>query len=314
MTTITRVQSRSFAEDAKRARQRIASVASSTLESPWGPIEYLDRGEGTPVFISHGVLGGHDNIRELVDLWFGTQYRAIGPSRFGYLGSAMPPRATVADQADAYAGLMDHLQLPRVVMCGFSAGGPAAIQFALRHPDRLHGLVLGSSYLPGMGARTVPDWLRPILRAIIGWERGWWLLERYRPQRLARIMGVPKAWDAGTDSDFLAVRESLFPVAPKRLGITFDAVISEPASNKFPLEAINVPTLFVHAADDRLAPYEHVQPAVDRVPGARLVTIEAGGHLFLQHAPQVREATSRFIDEATKTPDVSRRDGQLTRP
>ena len=39
-----------------------------------------------------------------------------------------------------------------------------------------------------------------------------------------------------------------------------------------------MPTLFVHAADDRLAPYERVEPAVNRVPNAHLVTIESGGH------------------------------------
>jgi pimeloyl-ACP methyl ester carboxylesterase len=98
------------------------------------------------VFVSHGVLGGHDNIRELVDLWFGREFRAIGPSRFGYLGSAMPPHATVADQADVYAALLDHLGVERVVLCGFSAGGPAVIQFALRHAERLDGLILGSNY------------------------------------------------------------------------------------------------------------------------------------------------------------------------
>src|SRR4029450_12266808 len=135
----------------------------------------VDQGDGVPVFLSHGVFGGHDNVRDLVDLWFGPQYRAIGPARFGYLGSAMPKGATVPDQADACAALLDHLALGRVVMCGFSAGGPAAIQFALRHRDRLHGLILGSSYLPGMGAKTVATALHPLVRSVAGWERGWWL-------------------------------------------------------------------------------------------------------------------------------------------
>jgi pimeloyl-ACP methyl ester carboxylesterase len=110
-------------------------------------------------------------------------------------------------------------------------------------------------------------------------------------------MGVPKGWDPSGDADFLGIRDSLFPVSPKRRGITFDALVSEPASNTFPLEDIRVPTLFVHAADDRLAPYEHVQPAVARVAGARLVTIPAGGHLFLRHAADVRAATSAFITQ-----------------
>jgi pimeloyl-ACP methyl ester carboxylesterase len=292
---------RSFAEEMAEARRRVAAAHSRTFESPWGTVEFLDDGDGQPVFMSHGVLGGHDNVRELVDLWFGPQYRAIGPSRFGYLGSVMPPSATVGMQADAYEALLDHLCVDRVVLCGFSAGGPAAIQFALRHPNRLHGLVLGSSYLPGMGARTVPKPILPVVRGVIGWERGWWNLKQHCPGVLARIMGVPKSWDPGGDEVFLSIRQALFPIRPKRFGVAFDAVVSEPASNGFPLEDISVRTLFVHAADDRLAPYEHVEPAVKRVPDARLVTIECGGHLFLEHAEEVRQATSAFIGDLTAT-------------
>jgi pimeloyl-ACP methyl ester carboxylesterase len=289
--------SRSFKAEMREARERVAAVASSTLDTRWGTVEYLDQGGGMPLFLSHGVLGGHDNVRDLVDLWFAVEYRAIGPSRFGYLGSTLPSDASVADQADVFAALLDHLHLNRVVMCGFSAGGPAATQFALRHPDRLIGLILGSSYLPGMGARSIAKPLHPLVRAVAGWERGWWLLKEYRPERLARIMGVPKGWETSEDADFLAIRRALFPVRPKRLGIVFDALVSEPASNAFPLEDIRVPTLLVHAADDRLAPYEHVGPAAARIPNARFVTIEAGGHLFLQHQVEVRRATATFIRE-----------------
>jgi pimeloyl-ACP methyl ester carboxylesterase len=60
-------------------------------------------------------------------------------------------------------------------------------------------------------------------------------------------------------------------------------------------EDIAVPTLLIHAADDRLAPYEHVPPAAARIPGARLVTIDSGGHLFLRHAHEVRAASTAFI-------------------
>jgi pimeloyl-ACP methyl ester carboxylesterase len=287
----------SYRGDIARARARLASVPSRRLEAPLATVEYVDDGVGVPIFLSHGVLGGHDNVRDLVDLWLSADYRAIAPSRFGYLGSTMPAGATVADEADVYAALLDHLGLRQVVMVGFSAGGPAAIQFALRHPHRLFGLILGSSYLPGMGAKTVPKALHPLVRAVAGWELGWWLLKRYRPTRLARIMGVPKGWDPSGDEDFLGIREALFPVGPKNYGIAFDALESEPASNDFPLEDIAVPTLLVHAADDRLAPYEFVPAAAARIRGARLVTIPAGGHLFLRHAADTRQATTAFVTD-----------------
>jgi hypothetical protein len=62
---------RSFAAEMAEARRRVAAVRSETFESPSGTVEFLDEGGGLPVLVSHGVLGGHDNIRELVDLWFG---------------------------------------------------------------------------------------------------------------------------------------------------------------------------------------------------------------------------------------------------
>src|SRR5689334_5409107 len=77
MATVTATHRQSYADELRRARERVASVASSTIPSQWGPIQYVDRGLGTPVFVSHGVLGGHDNVRELVDLWFGPQFRAM---------------------------------------------------------------------------------------------------------------------------------------------------------------------------------------------------------------------------------------------
>ena len=290
-----------YGTEMRRARDRVAAAPSKTLTTRWGSVEFVDEGNGVPVFVSHGVLGGHDNIRDLTDLWIGHNYRAIGPSRFGYLGSTMPDNASPAGQADCYAALLDHLDLARVVALGLSAGGPAAIQLALRHPTRLHGLILGSSYLPGM-ARPLPRFLQPAMRAAVGWERGWWLLKRWQPALLARIMGVPKRWDTSDDADFHAIREALFPIRPKQLGVAFDALVSEPASNEFPLEDIRVPTLLIHAADDRLAPYEHVPPAAARIPGARLVTITSGGHLFLQQAHKVREASTAFIREVVPKP------------
>jgi hypothetical protein len=40
--------------------------------------------------------------------------RVIAPSRFGYFGSTLPTDASPADQADAYALLLDHLGVDRV--------------------------------------------------------------------------------------------------------------------------------------------------------------------------------------------------------
>lgn len=236
-----------------------------------------------PILWSHGIFGGHDNVRELVDRWIGDGVRAIGPSRLGYLGSTMPADATPVGQADAFVSLLDHVGVARAVAVGYSAGSPGAVQLALRHPERLDGLILAAAHLPGSPPLTRP--VRMALPLALRWEWGLWFLKTYRPGLLARIMGVPKGWRPTIDEQrFIdGLQESFFPTKPKQLGVVFDSLVSEPACNTFPLEGIGVPTLIVHAPDDPLAHYEHAIKAAARIRGAQLVTIDGGGHLFLGH-------------------------------
>ena len=283
----------SYLADMQRAEDRVRRTSSSIVPTDWGQIEFVDDGAGVPFLLSHGIFGGHDNAVEMVESYVGQGFRTIGPSRFGYFGSSLPDGATPALQADAYIDLLEHLDVERVVVIGFSAGSPSAIQMALRHPDRLYGLILASSYLPGM-ASALPAMFGPVLASGLRWQFGWWLLKKWAPTMLGRIMGVPKEWPDSSDEDLDSIRESLFPMQPKRLGVVFETLVSEPACNQFPLEEITVPTLVVHAKDDHLAPHKHARKAAMRISGARLVTIDGGGHLFLEHQAQVREITAGF--------------------
>lgn len=286
----------SYLADMRRAYDRVSGAASSTLSTDWGEIEFVDHGSGVPVLLSHGIFGGHDNAVEMVESYVGRGFRTIGPSRFGYFGSTLPEGATPATQGDAYLDLLDHLDVDRVVVVGFSAGSPSAIQMALRLPHRLYGLILASAYLPGM-ASPLPTPVAPFLSMTLRWQFGWWLLKTWAPVLFGRIMGVPRDWPDTSDEDLDSIRESLFPMQPKRSGVVFDTLVSEPACNRFPLEEITVPTLVVHAADDHLAPYKYASEAAIRIPGARQVTVDSGGHLFLEHQAQVRQATAAFIEE-----------------
>lgn len=60
----------------------------------------------------------------------------------------MAKGANPALQADTFGALLDALEIERAAVLGFSAGGPPAIQFALRHPERTLSLVLASAHLP----------------------------------------------------------------------------------------------------------------------------------------------------------------------
>jgi hypothetical protein len=67
----------------------------------------------------------------------------------------------------------------------------------------------------------------------------------------------------------------LFPLKPRREGAVFDGFISNLATDRFPFEEIGVPTLVINARDDTFAPYRFAAEAAARIPGAKLVSIEA---------------------------------------
>jgi pimeloyl-ACP methyl ester carboxylesterase len=279
----------------RQAAERVSRVPSHVFRAPWGAIEYVDEGRGTPVLMSHGIYGGHDNADAMVDLVLGSGFRTIGPSRFGYFGSTLPSGATPEDQADAYVDLLDHLGIGKVIAIGYSAGAPSTVALALRHPERLRGLILAAAYLPGPG--SIPEAAKPVMRWALGAEHLWWVLRTAAPSALARIIGVPKRFHASPAEQEVvdSVIDHLFPIAAKRRGAIFDTLVSEPASNAYPLEGIAVPTLLLHAPDDPLADYRRAVDAASRIPGAQLVTITRGGHLFLGSAATVHAATAAFV-------------------
>lgn len=301
-----------YDKDMRRAWGRVHSIPTEKLDTRLGTIEFAQQGEGIPLLVSHGVLGSHV---ETVDGWWaglpGPGFRVIGPSRFGYFGSTLPQGATPADQADAYALLLDHLDVDRAVVLGFSAGSASVLEFALRHRERAIGLILACCRLGG--GVTIGKAFEPLLRRAYGSDRLFWAFKKTMPTAYSRMMGIPKGYRASPQEAeaIVATRELLFPHEPRRDGAVFDGYVSNPVADRFPLEKLDVPTLVINARDDPLAPYRFAERAAARIPGAQLVTIDAGGHFFMGHDAEVREAIGAFvrrsISAVAASDDASRR-------
>jgi pimeloyl-ACP methyl ester carboxylesterase len=266
-----------YRRDMKAARARLAAVKRLVISTPWGAVEYAERGSGDPVLVVHGIfqhcVSGLFSVRNLL-----LDRRVIAPSRFGYLGSSMPPNATPAAQADAFAALLDALDIHQIDVIGFSAGAPSALQLALRHPERVKHLAVLVGNLPGSPTAVVqPSWTRRVNRQFVMWA-----LKTFPLSKTARLVAaVPKEFAVSGDdiryvTEFV---ESLFPMNPE--GCNFDLFVSNADVTTYNLEAISVPTLIAHTKDDQLASHEASRRAAERIPGARFVTLESGGHLML---------------------------------
>ncbi len=106
---------------------------------------WLERGDGEPVILLHGLMGHMDHWDTTLD--------AVAP-----LGRLLAPELPLFDPAfedvslgalaDYVRRFMDALDIGRAVVGGNSLGGHVALELALAHPERVSGLVLtGSSGL-----------------------------------------------------------------------------------------------------------------------------------------------------------------------
>lgn len=281
-----------FGRDIAQARARLSAQPTHVYHSSYGSIHYRTCGDGPAVLISHGITGGVDQAENLVTRWRSLcpDYRFIYLSRFGYLDSALPRRATVRMQAAAYRQLLDRLGIDRVFVVGNSAGGPSAMWFAIDYPERTNGLILISSAVPG----PVPA---PIPRLVAKHDFLYWAAVKAAPDLLLRML-MPKSVIASMSKEQKAFAvENAFvaslPISERTVGIRFDNTVSVPGVNDIPFEQITAPALIIQATDD---PREYTggRQMESRIPNSTFLGF-TGGHLLLGHETAIRTATAEFI-------------------
>lgn len=86
-------------------------------------------------------------------------FRVVAPDHRGHgRGIRSARRFTLADCADDAAALMEALDIPSAIACGYSMGGPIAQLLWKRHRDKVDGLVLiatAMSIVPGFQQRLL---------------------------------------------------------------------------------------------------------------------------------------------------------------
>lgn len=289
-----------YRRDIQRAYNHLESLEREMIDTACGPMEVAIRGEGKPVLVIHGIGGGFDQGLGLAKSYIGNGYKVIAPSRFGYLGTPLPANATPVSQADAYVCLLDALGVEKVTAVGFSAGGTSALQFALRHPDRLNSLIFISTAAPSGGEyMTLPP--KPVIQAVFGSDFLMWTITNHFQSMMKPAVGVPNTYSL-SEAEATVVSgtiRSILPIEPRTLGFVFDMFTSnldmDQHPDHYPVESISTPTLIIHADDDPLASYENAAALAERLPNAKMLTIATGGHLLLGSDERVISEIADFI-------------------
>jgi len=278
---------------------------STIAETTAGDIEYAEAGEGEPMLVIHGAGGGYDQGL-LIGRDFGEGLRTIAPSCFGYLKTPVPQDSSPAAQADAHAALLDFLSIRKSIVVGVSAGGPSAIELALRHPGRVSGLILlvPRTYDPTQSI-GVDDSMQSqaVLRLIEGSaDFLFWLAIRIARGSVVRFLGVPPEVEATASKEdrhrVTEVMKSVLPLSARVRGIAVDSSVDLSA---WPLKRIHLPTLIVSAEDDLFKTLPGARFTAEHITGAEIHILKSGGHLMVGQGRQVRKWVQNFLRSRCST-------------
>lgn len=285
----------SYRQQLLNANRRV-KTGSHVVSTSLGEMEYAVAGHGPAVIISHGEGGGYDQGLAFSLLLRG--YSCIAVSRPGYLRTPLEVGLSPEEQADAFAALLDHLEIKQAAVVGISAGSPAAVEFALRHTDRCWALLLVSSI-----THTIPP-LKPQNDWVYQWMEHSdflaWVLSGLG-FRATQVLngGDDGAWRAlRTDrmsTSMLHAYISTSPIRLRRMGMINDLGQVQHL-RPLPLATITTPTLVIHGDVDPIAPACQALAASAQIPGASYVEIGGGGHLVaLTHRLTLAPAMTGFL-------------------
>ncbi len=292
-----------FKSDLALASAR-AAQGSTLIDTRCGPIEVQQAGTGTPLLMIHGSGGGHDQGMAWARPLAQQGVRVIAMSRFGYLRTPRPADASPEAQADAHICLLDALGITKAAVMGVSAGGPSAMQTAIRHPDRVSALVLvvPIAYKPGTVADSAPpvsDDKDALLLGLLGSDFLFWSgLHAARDSLIRHVLATPPEQVAAASEAERArvndMADRILPVSRRAAGLRDDTRLGK-RLGPYALESVRVPTLVVSARDDGFGTYAGAQYTVSRIPGAKFLGFDDGGHLLVGHDAQVQAEVLKLL-------------------
>jgi class 3 adenylate cyclase len=182
-----------------------------------------------------------------------------------------PP--TLEDSMDDLQAVLAATGSERPALFGISEGGPMSMLFAATHPERVSSLILYGTYARMSRAPDFPQGVTEIA------------FDRWR-ERIHREWGGPAGMDlwapsVAGDPSFerwwsRLLRQGTSPSGAADLMDLYREIDVRPA-----LPAIDVPTLVIHRAGDKLVPAFHGHYLAEGIPSARYVELEGDDHLWV---------------------------------
>ena len=301
----------------KRILTRLVRI-SKIVDTRLGPVEYVLIGKGPVLVPVHGGPGGFDQGLFVLQGWVERGFSVLTFSRPGYLRTPLSSGKTIEEQADLIAALLDSMKVEKAAILGASAGGPAALQFALSYPNRIWALVMLCAVSHKYIARESKSigLIQRLLSNPTLLDIGSWLFDmiaKYKPGLSLRLMFRENTtMNAAQMNDTIRAIVSIHdqvawyhgliratcPLTERKVGLENDLeqLVNVP---NYPLEKIDCPTLVVHGTADADVLMSHAKFVTSSVSNAESYILENVGHVIWL-GEHLDEMNNRMLDFLTK--------------
>ncbi|MDN7026205.1 alpha/beta hydrolase [Methanoculleus sp. FWC-SCC1] len=290
------------------ARQDELAAMNRTAETAKGTMEYALLGDGPVVLGLHGMPGGYDQALFGYDWIAGAGFSLLAPSRPGYLGTPLSTGKTYPEMADAFAALLDTLDIDTVAVVTMSGGGPPGYEFAIRHPERISALVAIDSIVSRC---RMPADFNAVSEALYFSSPGQSLFsffskhfpkktmhELIRSNSLLTAEEIDEQVEAALQDPaqmgmLLRIIRLMSDYGRRKEGVENDIEQFTHLSD-MPIETIRCPSLIVHGTHDNLLFCQAVH-ARDTIPDAESIWVPEGSHFCAWISPHAHDVQERIV-------------------
>ena len=242
-----------------------------------GEFTYIEKGEGAPLILLHGLMGGVDNFGSMVDIVASAGFKVLAPDL--KLFEVPLLKTSIKYLSEYLHDFMKHKKLEKAVLVGNSLGGHIALVFSKKYPEKVDGLILtGSSglYEKAMGD-TFPrrgdyDYIKVKTEEVF-----------YNPKTATKKL-VNKIFDIVNKSDSV-IRLLAFAKSAIRHNMSQD------------LPNMNMPICLVWGKQDKVTPSHVAEEFQSLFPNSKLFWIDKCGHSPMwEHPEKFSEITIDWLN------------------
>ncbi len=276
-------QQMAFAETPDGVRIAYATTgAGSPLVFVLGWGTHLKEGMGSPLYDGSGLLG-----------WYSRNHLVV---RYDGRGFGLSDRDVTDFSLEARVRdletVVDALGLERFVLYGYSAGGPTAISYAERHPERVSQLVLAATMA---GIASIPDDERSLTRETSAGMNALIRSSWESPMARATLTEFLSPQANEVQRRILMHFLSVACDGPQLAGF-FEALYETDASAQ--ARRLRVPTLVVAGDADTTILPTNSRRLASLIPGARFEILEGAGHIAASATdPRLMRMVSGFLSD-----------------